>query len=788
MAVSKNLPAEDSAHVEFEKEWLIIQNQLKTLYCFSTSSSTVQNKICGIEVYTKIFILCNQKPLPFDDFLYQSLCQFLENKASESCRRIFMSENSALLETYCAEWKIYNKAAYSIERLFYYLNRIVENANQKMELAEKRFTISKLCINKWHTCVIEKGIETFGNRLVFQGLFPAIDAERDHFKLKNYTPATYAPNYFIQSAIESFVLCDFDLGLYKAYLEEPAKKNISEYYHKQLTWIPDTQPVSQFLQLANVWIEQEQTIIQTYFSASTYESLLIECTKLLAEFRFNSLLDSFPDLLRSENISELSACFRLFSKAEAHFSAFLDKYKEYFECYGRNAIQAMQAKSLSLEDFSRGIFEMFADLKLKAFYLQTQAFCDNLNFEKQLEKFMKSLVNDRYEFNDSVESKFLLNISQLSIHYLNSSSLKKASYPISSKEISIFFDMFKFVEDKDAVIRLFTISMAENILSDPSQRGHIKFYEECLARFRSIGGIDFVAKPSRVLSDAILFETINSAFSKSFHSPIDFYSAVITFGMWPIEKANGLNDLVKENLDFELSCILKKFDAFYCAKYHGRSLTWMNGLGYFTISLSTVGGNSVEIDVSFFHYLIIKLFEEDSRIKKKTFFKVLNLPHELLELCLCDLEKCKILSFNGSTETYEWAAHQLVVAPSVDLRPYPNLNRFLFDAGFSPVTESSSSQTIAIISLDSPSTFNFLASEDRKFVLQSLIVRLAKKHRQFTHSHLLNLVAEEFQTGSCKNRSIPPDNIAVKKTVEFLIDRQYLERDPLSADSYLYVV
>ena len=69
--------------------------------------------------------------------------------------------------------------------------------------------------------------------------------------------------------------------------------------------------------------------------------------------------------------------------------------------------------------------------------------------------------------------------------------------------------------------------------------------------------------------------------------------------------------------------------------------------------------------------------------------------------------------------------------------------------------------------------------QDRQYQIDAAIVRVMKARRTLTHSLL---VSELYQQLSFPIK--PPD---IKKRIESLIDREYLERDPNSSSVYKYL-
>lgn len=71
------------------------------------------------------------------------------------------------------------------------------------------------------------------------------------------------------------------------------------------------------------------------------------------------------------------------------------------------------------------------------------------------------------------------------------------------------------------------------------------------------------------------------------------------------------------------------------------------------------------------------------------------------------------------------------------------------------------------------------ADDDRKFYLQAVIVRVMKARKSLKHNSLV----EEVITQS-KQRFLPSVQL-IKKCIEILIDKQYLQR--VSTDEYSYI-
>ncbi len=71
--------------------------------------------------------------------------------------------------------------------------------------------------------------------------------------------------------------------------------------------------------------------------------------------------------------------------------------------------------------------------------------------------------------------------------------------------------------------------------------------------------------------------------------------------------------------------------------------------------------------------------------------------------------------------------------------------------------------------------------EDRKIYIQATIVRILKSRKRVTHNELMTEVIDQ-------NKSrFQPDVVQIKKEIEHLIERGYMDRDDGANDVYIYI-
>mmetsp|Transcript_26410 Transcript_26410/g.47617 ORF Transcript_26410/g.47617 Transcript_26410/m.47617 type:complete len:256 (-) Transcript_26410:205-972(-) len=254
---------------------------------------------------------------------------------------------------------------------------------------------------------------------------------------------------------------------------------------------------------------------------------------------------------------------------------------------------------------------------------------------------------------------------------------------------------------------------------------------------------------------------------------------------------------------------MDRFQKYYLTTYTGRKLSWQTSTGSAEIraNLPPTKGSSKprrhDLNVTTYQMCILVLFNTRDtltlkRIREETHIPEDELRRHLVSLCtpkhriLRKGSKGKGISGDEDTFTYnaEYTSKMTrVKVPMVSMRDATgsaagtsagsgNGNGEGSSAAASGAAAASSNRAGMV---DGSSSVPITVEEDRRHLLEAAIVRIMKARKMLNHN---DLVAEV--TRQLSGRFAPQPQF-VKKRVESLIEREYLERDEGDRRVYRYM-
>ena len=383
----------------------------------------------------------------------------------------------------------------------------------------------------------------------------------------------------------------------------------------------------------------------------------------------------------------------------------------------------------------------------------------------------QAFENDK-QFTNALNQAFehFINLNQHSPEYISlfvDDQLRKGMKGTSEEEVEQTLDkvvmLFRYLQEKDVFEKYYKQHLAKRLLggrsvSDDAERSMIaKLKHEC--------GYQFTSKLEGMFMDMKVSNDTQESFrlalgGSSKVDGIELAVNVLTTGFWPTQVG------AKCTLPPQIARCCEVFKETYLKMHSGRRLTWQTNMG--TADLKAVfKSRKHEINVSTYQMCVLLLFNESDTL---TYTQIA----EATEIPVADLKR---------------ALQSVACAKFKILRKEPagrdvdDSDTFSFNEEFSAKQLRFKVGTVAAQKENEAEKQETRqkVDEDRKPQIEAAIVRIMKSRKEMEHNALIAEV-----TTQLTSRFLPHPNV-IKKRIESLIERDFLERDKGNWRKYKYL-
>ncbi|KAF9348817.1 Cullin-3 [Mortierella sp. AD094] len=399
-----------------------------------------------------------------------------------------------------------------------------------------------------------------------------------------------------------------------------------------------------------------------------------------------------------------------------------------------------------------------------------------LDLKERFDAILNSAFAKDKSFDTAINSAFetFINLNPKAPEFMSlfiDNKLKKDFKGKSDDEVDNILNktttLFRFLSDKDVFERYYKQHLSNRLLhgkslSDEAERGMIaKLKIEC--------GYQFTSKLEGMFTDMRLSTDTMTSFREFLEKavdppPIELNVTVLTSTFWPVPSVP-----VTCNLPADFLAATKVFERFFTARHNGRKLTWHATMG--TVDLrATFEARKHELNVSTMAAVVLLLFNnvpEGESLSYTAIEQETGLPAENLKRTLQSVAcgKFKILIKEPKS------------------RDISETDSFRFNSAFTEKLSRIKIQTIAskVESAAELKETQEKVEDARNHMAEAAIVRVMKSRKSLDHNNLIAEVINQLQ-----GRFNPAPSM-IKKRIEALIDREYLERAPGNRTMYNYL-
>ncbi|KAL0358075.1 UNVERIFIED_CONTAM: Cullin-3A [Sesamum calycinum] len=525
------------------------------------------------------------------------------------------------------------------------------------------------------------------------------------------------------------MLTDLGPAVYQEDFEKPFLEVSADFYRAESQEFIECSDCADYLKKAERRLNEEIERVSHYLDAKTEAKITNVVEKEMIANHMTRLVhmenSGLVKMLGDDKSEDLARMYNLFRRVPDGLSTIRDVMTSHIRDTGKQLVTDPEKSKNPVE-----FVETLLEKRDKYDKIISLAFINDKTFQNAL--------NSSFEY--------FINLNPRSPEYISlfvDDKLRKGLKGVKEEEIEVILDkvmmLFRYLQEKDVFEKYYKQHLAKRLLSgktvsDDAERSLIvKLKTEC--------GYQFTSKLEGMFTDMKTSQDTMHGFYAAHGAELGngptLVVQVLTTGSWPTQSSNTCN------LPAEISSLCEKFRSYYLGTHTGRRLSWQTNMG--TADLRATFGNG-----------------------QKEIEQATCIPSSDLKRCLQSLACVK-------------GKHVLRKEPmSKDIGED---DAFSVNDKFTSKLRKVKIGTVVAQKETEPEKQETRqrVEEDRKPQIEAAIVRIMKSRRVLDHNNIISEVTKQLQSRFLANPG------EIKKRIESLIERDFLERDNVDRRLYRYL-
>ncbi|NWZ76238.1 CUL4A protein, partial [Poecile atricapillus] len=533
--------------------------------------------------------------------------------------------------------------------------------------------------------------------------------------------------------------------VYKESFEQRFLEETNCLYAAEGQRLMQEREVPEYLHHVNKRLEEEGDRVITYLDHSTQKPLIACVEKQLLGEHLSAILQKGLDSLLDENrISDLTQTYQLFSRVKGGQQILLQHWSEYIKNFGTTIVVNPEK--------DKDMVQELLDFKDKVDHIIEVCFQKNEKFINLMKESFETFINKRPNKPAELIAKYV------------DSKLRAGNKEATDEELERILDkimiIFRFIHGKDVFEAFYKKDLAKRLLVGKS--ASVDAEKSMLSKLKHECGAAFTSKLEGMFKDMELSKDVMVQFKQYMQNQsdpgnIDLTVNILTMGYWPTYTP------MEVHLNSEMIKLQEVFKTFYLGKHSGRKLQWQTTLGHAVLKAEFKEGKK-EFQVSLFQTLVLLMFNEGDEFSFEEIKMATGVEDSELRRTLQSLAcgKARVLIKNPKGKDVE------------------DGDKFIFNDDFKhKLFRIKINQIQMKETAEEQVSTTERVFQDRQYQIDAAIVRIMKMRKTLGHNLLVSELYNQLKF------PVKPGDL--KKRIESLIDRDYMERDKDNPNQYHYV-
>nr|CAB3480135.1 unnamed protein product [Digitaria exilis] len=707
----------------FDKSWKKLHDAIREIYNHNASGLSFE------ELYRTAYNMVLHK---FGPKLYEKLTENMKEHLEEMRTCVEAAQGGLFLEELERKWNDHNKALTMIRDILMYMDRTYIPTNKKTPVFD-------LGLELWRDTIVRSPM--IHGRLL-DTLLELIHRERTGEVINRCLMRTTTK-----------MLMTLGSSVYQDDFERPFLEVSASFYSGESQQFIDCYSCGDYLKLAERRLSEESERVSQYMDVKTNEKITAVVVKEMLSNHMQRLIlmenSGLVNMLVEDRYEDLTRMYTLFN-------------------YVPDGLTTIRSVMMShIKDTGKSLVTDPERLKDPVDFVQRL-----LNEKDKFDNIINVSFNSDKSFLNALNSSFehFINLNNRSPEFISlfvddklRKGVKEANEDVLETVLDKVMMLFRYLQEKDLFEKYYKQHLAKRLISgkaasDDSERSMlVKLKTEC--------GYQFTSKLEGMFNDLKTSQDTTQGFYASASDLADYPTIsvqILTTGSWPTQPCSTCN------LPPEILAVSERFRSYYLGTHNGRRLTWQTNMGNADIKTTFGNGSKHELNVSTYQMCILMLFNSSDVLTYREIEQATAIPAVDLKRCLQSLALMK--------------GKQV-------LRKEPMSRDIADDDSFS-VNDKFTSKLfkvkIGTVSAQKETDPEKLETrqrveEDRKPQIEAAIVRIMKSRRVLDHNSIMTEVTKQLQP------RFLPNPVVIKKRIESLIEREFLERDKTDRKMYRYL-